>query len=149
MYALWIVLAAVIALFAGWGIGFIQAKKTGKTLALSSDLEATKRELREYQESANKHLNRTAELISDVYEKCHELQELTLSGSVRLNNDISRQSLLQPATYVFDRAEHDQKMAIQREQEAESSLNKKPSVALESNSEELILDEPPRDYAEK
>tara|TARA_R110002167_G_scaffold176893_2_gene376621 strand:- start:423 stop:860 length:438 start_codon:yes stop_codon:yes gene_type:complete len=142
--AFWIVFAAVVAAVVGWGFGFLQAKKTGKTSSLAADLDLARKELREYQESANKHLNRTADLITDVYEKCHELQELTLSGSVRLNNDISRQSLLQPATYVHDRAEHDQKMALQHEKEVEETLKKNGS-----HSDELIVDIPPRDYAGK
>lgn len=146
MGVLLIILSAIICVFLGVFLGVIIGKASRNRPSLKSELEIAKKELRDYQESANKHLNRTAELISDVYEKCHELQELTLSGSLRLNTDISRQSLLQPATYVHSIAEHDQKMNRRSNEISKGILSDVKGDSKDGLSDELILDKAPKDY---
>jgi uncharacterized membrane-anchored protein YhcB (DUF1043 family) len=147
MGVLLIILSAIICIFFGIILGVVIGRSSRNRPSLKNDLEIARKELRDYQESANKHLNRTAELISDVYEKCHELQELTLSGSLRLNNDISRQSLLQPATYVHSIAEHDEKIKEESDKISKGILSEVKDKSKENISDELILDRAPKDYA--
>lgn len=143
MSILIVVLISTIVVGISFIIGLLAGRISNNKKSLKGELEAVKKELRDYQESANKHLNRTAELISDVYKKCHELQELTLSGSIRLNKDISRQSLLQPATYIHSIKDHDLKMQKYYDEHTKSVMS---GSKVQKPEEDLILDKPPKDY---
>ncbi|MFT6834532.1 MAG: uncharacterized membrane-anchored protein YhcB (DUF1043 family) [Francisellaceae bacterium] len=97
MLVVFIIGAGVIGLIIGWFIGLMQNKVTGSSKVIKQDLDSARSSLKEYQQQVSEHINKTNDLIQNIYAQANQLKEHTEGGTMSLNRDTSRQSLLQPS----------------------------------------------------
>jgi uncharacterized membrane-anchored protein YhcB (DUF1043 family) len=89
--------AGVLGLIIGWLLGIVQNKTTSGTSDLNKELDAARLSLREYQQQVTDHVSKTNDLIENIHAQTSQLQEHIQAGTMTLNRDTSRQSLLQPS----------------------------------------------------
>ncbi len=89
--------AGVLGLIIGWLLGMVQNKTVGGTSDLKKELDAARISLREYQQQVTDHVSKTNDLIENIHAQTSLLQEHIQAGTMSLNRDTSRQSLLQPS----------------------------------------------------
>ena len=89
--------AGVLGLIIGWLLGVVQNKAASGTSDLKKELDAARLSLREYQQQVTDHVSKTNHLIENIHAQTSQLQEHIQAGTMTLNRDTSRQSLLQPS----------------------------------------------------
>ena len=118
--------AGVLGLIIGWFLGMLQNKTVSGSNQLKKELDAARLGLREYQQQVTEHVSKTNDLIENIHAQTSELQAHIQEGTMNLNRDTSRQSLLQPSGAAHGLSEGN--IAIER-------------------SPSSVENDPPKDYA--
>ena len=98
---LFVLIALVVGLVAGYFFRGLQKNTPIDHPKTRKELNTMKDEFREYQAQVAEHLNKTAELVSQIEQTYQSIQQHTFTGTQSLNRDSSRSSTLQPRAHII------------------------------------------------
>lgn len=90
----------VVGLLGGFAVYHFFFRLSEQDKQLSQSLLKTQHQFKQYQEKVSTYLNHNAELMNRLQDTCDLFHDHILKGSVDLNLDTQKQSLLQPAPHL-------------------------------------------------